>query len=65
MCSSPKFQVEVLPDGQIAEYHEFTDEQMKSLQESINRLIWKVQWVSSTLSGPRELVFGGSNAGDL
>lgn len=59
MCSSSECRVEVLPDGQIDEFHVFTEDEMKALQKSINRLSWKLEFIRTYGVEPREVVCGG------
>lgn len=60
MCSHPEHRVEVLPDGQIAEGHVLTDEDMAELE----RLALNLFYSSYGHGYPQEVVLGGFEGTD-
>lgn len=55
MCSHDDCRVEELPDGQVVENHTLTDEDMKRLQEAINKTLWQMQMASIAHGFPQEV----------
>lgn len=61
MCSHADCRIEVLPDGQVAGEHVFTDEQMAHLAASVRKLGKRLHLARIANAYPMEGVFDGKS----
>jgi len=63
MCSHPEHRVEVLPDGQIAEEHVLTDEQMALIVATVKNTRSLMALAAYAGGVPHTYYFGGDPNG--
>lgn len=64
MCSHSEHRYEVLPDGQVAEEHYFTEQDLERLQEAINRTMGRMLLAAYTMSTAGEVTVNGKSWAD-